>query len=183
MQAEVIEIEKKNSGKQRKSFIYNGFIPHPMNYHASCVFTVVFTVVFTACSMCVHCVFTANEFWAPSSSSSVCRGRRPSSSSFVGRSVDPFVGRRRRRPSFVVRRRRCRRSVGRSARSTYPCLSRQTGVSSPLTFVVANHTNFLPACFSSFIASLAPSLFVAYRRAALETRGATCPRGPPQEPP
>ena len=97
---------KKRILKKRKFFILNGFIPRPMNYHTSCVFTVVFTVVFTACSMCVHCVFTANEFWAPSSSSSVCRGRRPSSS-FVGRSVDPFVGRRRRRrrPSLVVRRR------------------------------------------------------------------------------
>ena len=29
-----------------------------MNYHNSCVFTVVFTVVFTACSLRVHCVFT-----------------------------------------------------------------------------------------------------------------------------
>ena len=153
-----------------------------MNYHMSCVFTVVFTVVFTACSLCAHCVFTANEFWAPSSSS-VCRGRRPSSSSFVGRSVDPFVGRRRRRPSFVVRRRRCRRSVGRSARSTYPCLSRQTGVSSPLTYVVANHTNFLPAHFSFIIASLASPLFVEYRHATFETRGATSPLGSPQEPP
>ena len=138
-----------------------------MNYHTLCVFTVVFNAVFTACSLCVHCVFIANEFWAPSSSS-LCRGRRPSSS-FVGRSVDPVVG-RRRRPSLVVHRRRCRPSVGRSARSTCPCLSRQTGVSSPLTFVVANHTNFLPACFSSFIASLAPSLLL--RIAALHSKPA-----------
>ena len=177
--AEVVEIEKKNSEKE--IFLYlNGFIPHPMKYHTSCVFTVVFTAVFTACSLCVHCVFIANEFWAPSSSS-LCRGRRPSSS-FVGRSVDPVVG-RRRRPSLVVHRRRCRPSVGSSARSTCPCLSRQTRVSSPLTYGVANHTNFLPAFFSFIFASLAPSFFVAHRHSALETRGATSPRGPPQEPP
>ena len=60
-------------------------MPDPMNYRTSCVFT----VVFTACSLCVHCVFIANEFWAPSSSS-LCRGRRPSSS-FVGRSVGRSV--------------------------------------------------------------------------------------------
>ena len=124
-----------------------------MDYHTSCVFT----VVFTACSLCVYCVFTANEFWAPPSSSSVCRGRRPSSS-FVGRSVDPSVG-RRRRPSLVVHRRRCRPSVGRSAPSTCPCLSRQTEVSSPLTYVVANHTNFLPAFFLVYLRIARPIVF------------------------
>ena len=127
-----------------------------MIYHTWCVFTVVFTVVFTACSLCVHCVFIANEFWAPSSSS-LCRGRRPSSS-FVRRSVDPCVG-RPRRPSLVVHRRRCRPSVGSSARSTCPCLSRQTRVSSPLTYGVANHTNFLPAFFSRLSSHRSPRRF------------------------
>ena len=65
--------------------------------------------------------------------------------------------------------------VGRSVGGSFgtfdlPLSESSDRVSSPLTFVVANHTNFLPACFSSFIASLAPSLLL--RIAALHSKPA-----------
>ena len=167
-------MKKKNFEKER--FLYlNGFIPHPMNYHTSCVFTVVFTVVFTACSLCVHCVFTANEFWAPSSSS-VCRGRRPSSS-FVGRSVDPFVG---RRPSLVVRRPRCRRSFG-----TFDVPLSESSARGKFTLDIFCHVSheLLTCACPVYLRIARPIAFVAHRHATLETRGATSPHGPPQEPP
>ena len=100
IRAEVIEIEKKSFEKEK--FLYlNGFIPHHINYHTSCVFT----VVFTACSLRVHCVFIACSLRTNSGRrrrrrrSVVAVGRRRRSS--VGRSFRLSVGVIVRRSSFV----------------------------------------------------------------------------------